>query len=598
MLDQLLKYSLDRGLRPEAGFKAKQVRWVVVFGEDGRYLDVIELGDVADKKNKGRLFDKCPDLSQPEMKAGGVAKSHFLVDSALTVVLLGLEKEKDKKKAEAKHRYFVELLRGAGGDRPFLARAAEGLENPENLAAIRERLVELKAKSTDKVTLSLGPRAALDMDDWWDWWRDFRRDLNAQPGPREKHPASSGALVRCFATGDLITPAPTHPVKISPLADVGGLPGGDVLIGFKQDSFCSYGFSQSANAAVSEDAAVAYAEALNNLIKETGRRIVGTKIVHWFKKKVEKDDNPLHWLEEPPEAEELQARQRARELLSAIRDGRRPDLSENHYHVLTLSGAGGRVVVRDWMEGRFEKLVQAIDAWFSDLGIINRTGTGTAPPPKFLAVLGATVRDLKDLAPPVAAGLWRTAVQNGPIPHALMAGALRRAALDIMKDAPLNHARMGLLKAYHIRKKSLSGGDVMEDEIRIALNENHPSPAYHCGRLMAVLAALQRRALGDVGAGVVQRYYAAASATPALVLGRLTRLSQFHLNKLRTPGLVYWFENRLASIWGKIENAPPRNLNLEDQSLFALGYYQELADLRTKKTVVDEDADQREENNE
>jgi CRISPR-associated protein Csd1 len=39
------------------------------------------------------------------------------------------------------------------------------------------------------------------------------------------------------------------------------------------------------------------------------------------------------------------------------------------------------------------------------------------------------------------------------------------------------------------------------------LNEENPHPAYQCGRLLAVLADLQRAALGDVGAGVVQNYY-------------------------------------------------------------------------------------------
>ena len=100
---------------------------------------------------------------------------------------------------------------------------------------------------------------------------------------------------------------------------------------------------------------------------------------------------------------------------------------------------------------------------------------------------------------------------------------------------------------------------------------------------MAVLAALQRAALGDVGAGVVQRYYAAASATPALVLGRLTRTSQFHLNKIESAGLTYWYEQKLANIWQRLGDGPPRTLDLEEQSLFALGYYQQLADLRTKK---------------
>lgn len=125
---------------------------------------------------------------------------------------------------------------------------------------------------------------------------------------------------------------------------------------------------------------------------------------------------------------------------------------------------------------------------------------------------------------------------------------------------------------------------MMADRLDPALNEDFPSPAYQCGRLMAVLADLQRAALDDVRAGVVQRYYAAASTTPALVLGRLTRTSQFHLNKL-DPGLAYWYESKIAGIWSRLREAPPRTLSLEEQSLFALGYYQQLADMRAKKPV-------------
>lgn len=110
------------------------------------------------------------------------------------------------------------------------------------------------------------------------------------------------------------------------------------------------------------------------------------------------------------------------------------------------------------------------------------------------------------------------------------------------------------------------------------LNPEHPSPAYHAGRLMAVLASLQNRALGDVGAGVVQRYYAAASSTPALVLGRLIRGAQYHLNKL-DKGTAIWYEQLLASIMGKLGDGLPSTLTLEEQSLFALGYYQQRAEL-------------------
>lgn len=115
------------------------------------------------------------------------------------------------------------------------------------------------------------------------------------------------------------------------------------------------------------------------------------------------------------------------------------------------------------------------------------------------------------------------------------------------------------------------------------LNENHPHPAYHCGRLMAVYADLQYAAQGDVGAGVIQRYYAAASATPGLILGRLARLSKFHLGKL-DPGLAHWYDSRIADIWARIQDEPPTVLTLEAQSLFALGHYQQMANDNARKS--------------
>ncbi len=133
----------------------------------------------------------------------------------------------------------------------------------------------------------------------------------------------------------------------------------------------------------------------------------------------------------------------------------------------------------------------------------------------------------------------------------------------------------------------------MVTDLTPELNASNPNPAYQCGRLLAVLASLQRRALGDVGAGIVQRYYAAASCTPALVLGRLTRNSQFHLNKL-DAGLAHWYEDRIADVWSNLAPGIPGTLGLEEQTLFALGYYQQLAALRKKKT--DEKPEEEEDN--
>jgi CRISPR-associated protein Csd1 len=396
--------------------------------------------------------------------------------------------------------------------------------------------------------------------------------------------------MRCFVTGASVRPAATHP-KIEGLADVGGQPSGSSLVGFDKESFASYGLEQSANAAVSEEAAAAYRSGLNDLIRNHSTRLASAKVVHWFKGRIRQEDDPLAWLEEPAEVEELSAQKRARDLLNSIRTGQRPDLSENAYYALTVSGSGGRVMVRDWMEGQFETLVRNVGTWFEDLSITHRDGHRLASTPKFLAVLGATVRALDELAPPRVAKMWRVAVRAEAIPFGALAQALVRARIDFLQDQPPNHARMGLLKAYHLRKARQNGGESMSTELQPFLNEEHPHPAYQCGRLMAVLAALQRAALGNVGAGIVQRYYAAASSTPALVLGRLVRTSQFHLNKL-DPGLAYWFENRVASIWGRIKDDPPRTLDLEEQSLFAMGYYQQLAQRLGKQKAENENPNQ------
>lgn len=116
----------------------------------------------------------------------------------------------------------------------------------------------------------------------------------------------------------------------------------------------------------------------------------------------------------------------------------------------------------------------------------------------------------------------------------------------------------------------------------VYLNKEHPEPAYQCGRLLAMLASLQRSALGDVGAGVVQRYYVAASQTPGLTLGRLVANAKNHLNKLE-GGLAYWYEDQIAEIMSRIRDRIPTTLDLEGQSLFALGYYQQIASRKDNK---------------
>jgi CRISPR-associated protein Csd1 len=573
MLHELLAYADTHLADSEPGFKTREVRWAIEVCSDGRFLNVVPLGD----GKLGAHLPRCPEM--PAMNAGG--KAHFLVETAQTVALLCRlgEDEKSLEGARKGHRFYAQLVCDAAASTARLKVVAAILEDALRLNEIGAALSANKAKPADWVTWRIDhtdPRLDGDVQAWW---RTRRQQEAGSPtkAPAADEESSNRDRMLCLLTGVPAKPLPTHP-KITGLAGVGGLAMGDVMVGFDKAAFGSYGLEQSANAAMSAEAVQKYVDGLNDLIRGSARKLANTLVAYWYKASVQVEDDPLAFLAglETEETTGAAALAAARCLLEAIRSGERADLGANHYYALSVSGAAGRVMVRDWMEGRFEDLVRNVAAWFSDLQIVARNGEGYARDPKFMAVCGALVRELKDLPASTAATLWRVAVQGLPVPRPLLAQALARVRADLVnKDQPApNHARMGLIKAYFVRLER--GGD---STMTATYNPDHPAPAYHCGGLLAVLANLQHAALGDVGAGVVQRFYAAASQTPGLVFGRLASNARNHLAKLE-PGLSWWYEERIAEVMSRLGDAAPRILDLEGQGLFALGYYQKLAELR------------------
>ena len=568
MLNEILAYAERTGLKSEPGFTVKTAKWAIFINEQAEISGITPLGD---GKN-GLTFNHCPDLSQGEMIAGGVTRSQFLIESLAVVALFYKAdiEETELRKFETKRHYFIQQLELASKDYPELALAATALKNQEQLEKL-QNLIENqqpKPKSTDSVTLLINESYPLKSTVWHNWWRKQR-----QPDKAIDDKKKSVSTMRCLFTGAAIEPVETHP-KIKGLSSVGGLGTGDVLMAFDKEAFQSFGLSKSTNAATDEITAKSYAETFNKLITDQSIRLVNGLAVYWFGHALENDDDDmLAELENPTEPLAGQST-RPKQLLEAVKTGQRPDLLDNYYYVLTVSGQAGRVMVRDWQQGQLIELLENISAWFDDLQIIDRNGGKLTSPPKFLAVVGCLVRDLKDAPAPLINELWRTALnKNKPIPYTAFAQALLESRKAIINEEAQNHARMGLIKAYHIRNKG-------DQHMSTNLNPEHPNPAYQCGRLLAVLADLQYAALGDVGAGVIQRYYTATSQTPALRIGQLMSNAKNHLSKVG-GGLAFEFENRLSEIMSRMTTIP-KILDLEEQSLFALGYYQQLAEIRAR----------------
>ena len=113
----------------------------------------------------------------------------------------------------------------------------------------------------------------------------------------------------------------------------------------------------------------------------------------------------------------------------------------------------------------------------------------------------------------------------------------------------------------------------------MSLDPGRKDVAYLLGRLFAVLEKAQLDALGSINATIKDRFYGAASATPATVFPRLLKLTQHHIEKAEYGHVS---DRRIAEIMEHID-AFPSHLGLDAQGLFAIAYYQQKNAIYKKK---------------
>lgn len=422
-----------------------------------------------------------------------------------------------------------------------------------------------------------------------DYWKQaFARERFPEaaglPDPSGTKSAGRGV---CLVTGGVDLPiAEVHRTLIK---GVPGLPPiGGYLVSFDTSTpaLSSYGFERGYNAPVSEDAAAAYALALNHILANdlNRRRFNDAVIASWIDYEPEASGTVNLLLNGAPTEGER------KEFFDAFAVGGRfhGALDVRHYRSMTLAANGGRVVVRRWLDTPLRDAVARLKQWFVDLDVLAVESTAkAAPAPSPFAIdsLAATTARVPSEVPSgVADALYRAALEGGN-PRALLAPVLNRLRIAAVKSGGnfrYHTSRFALIKLILIRSKE------SPMEITPQLCETTNDPAYNCGRLLAVLEDLQRAALGKVGANVVQRFYGNASTYPRNVFSYLLRLEKHHLAKLlkskNTESAGYALGRRIDAICGRFPpTAPggppefPALLNPQEQGRFALGFHQQKA---------------------
>ncbi len=575
----------EQGLSP-FGYSPEKISYEIVLAPDGRPVSVNDIRDTSGRKPVPRMLS----VPQPPKRASNIAPC-FLWDKTSYVLGASAASRRADKEHAAFKALHLESLAGTEdvGLKAVLAFLAAW--TPERFAAEPFKQEMLDANVVFRLD-------------------DENRYLHERPAAQAVRARllagqadGAAALADCLVTGQRLPVARLHPA----IKGVNGAQSsGASVVSFNLDSFTSYGKVQGENAPVSEQAAFAYTAVLNHLLRrgEHNRQriqIGDASVVFWAEapdageaREAELTFELL--LNAPPDDSQEAARVRA--VLDQVAKGRPladldPKLQDGtRMFVLGLAPNASRLSIRFWETGTLGLFAQRLARHERDFRI-EPLPWKTAPAAR--RVVLATVPNREGAIPKMddafnnLVGEFIRAVLTGsPYPRSLLANTLMR----IRSDGNLSGMRAAICKGILAREQRL-GINVHNEEVPVSLDKESMSPGYRLGRLFAVLEAAQRSALGgQVNATIRDRYYGAASATPASVFPVLLRNTQNHLGKLRKdkPGMAVVLERDIREIVAGLADRFPRCLRIEDQGRFAIGYYHQ-AQSRFAKAGASDDAD-------
>ncbi len=557
ILRRIVEFAERQTTALPSGYQRRFVTKVIELDPTGRLINIVPLsGDLQGKRHGMRR----PEPQESPMRTVAVIPRLF-ADNVNYV--LGRAREKDKpEQIKKRHQAWIDLVNEAGSALPDVpeVQAVVAWIATDGPGICRE---DERIELDDEITISVNGRFVTDIPEVRRFWAT--RGDQSQQG-------------LCLVTGQVTSVVDRMPAPIKGVPD--GQMSGTALISVNNAAGESYGLEAALNSPISTDAAEKICNGLNDLlnteagIDEKGRRkyqhslrVGKTVFVAWSRELTNR--NLLDDLDSPDPAH-------VQSLIELVSKGGRkayfPEPSD--FFVLSLSANAARIVVRDYHETTLARVEENLGRWFQRLQMMSLDGDSTKPVGIY-RLAASLYRDAnKEMPAHVPTALMTAALSGRLIPDYILGLAVKRNLAmqgpyaEFNRQRYLSMERLALIKAILEQKENLNLS---------ALNPNHPDSAYHCGRLLAVLEQIQRSALGDINATIVDRYYGAACSSPGTILGNLVNDSQSHLAKLRKGAGDGWAQNKLAEVLEAIGDEFPKTLPLTRQGLFALGFYHQKA---------------------
>lgn len=354
---------------------------------------------------------------------------------------------------------------------------------------------------------------------------------------------------------------------------------GASLVSFNKVAYESYGKEKGENAPIAVDAEFKSSAALKYLLRSRTQRIkIGDATTVFWAERASSVE-PFFGQVMNPSQEDQAAVEQVRKFLEAVRAGSLPNDIEKdrdiNFYILGLALNKARLALRFWHVCSVGVLMDRLRDHFDNLEMERSDKDIEFPGVKHLlreTAFGKTPKDKDNNVSPVMGGTLARSILTGErYPQSLFQGVIGRIRADQSKKHPstgkpvpnVNYLRAAILKAVLQRNYN--------KEVPMSLDTERRETSYLLGRLFAVLEKAQLDALGKVNATIKDRFFSAASVTPASVFPRLLRLSQHHIEK---ADYGHVSDRRIAEIMEHVDTFPAQ-MNLQDQGLFAIAYYQQ-----------------------
>lgn len=567
------KAESDGGVAPE-GFENKEIPFIIVIDKQGKFIQLEDTRELKGKKKVGRIFLVPKGLGRSGSKSYEV--SNLLWDHYGYV--LAYAGEKGQEQADKQHASFtakVNELKQVLPDEAGVTAVAAFLSSAEEKSKVMQATNWVECAKVKGCNLSFRlVEEAVDLVCQSKMVQDY---LSVSSDNNEETDDFKEGI--CLITGKKTLVARKH----HQISGIHKQPTPFCAVDKGSTAFHSYGKKQGFAFPVGKQAMFEYTTALNTLLAGENRfRIGDVTTVCWGAKPTPLEESLASMINGGGKDNPDEHIDAVKTLYKSLYNGKytKPDGKEKFY-LLGLSPNSARIVVRFWHETTVAALSESIAAWYDDLQMVRGENS---PYPEYMPLprlLGNLVLDgkMENLPSDLIAQVTDAALNNRVLPVSLLQAALRRNKAE----QKITYGRASLLKAY-INRAIRAGRLKNMKELTMSLDRNRQDIGYVLGRLFAVLEKTQAEANPGLNATIADRYFGSASSTPIAVFGTLMRLLPHHLNKLEFEGRAVQLQWEIRQILEHCQRFP-NHLNLEQQGLFAIGYYHETQFLFTKDAL-------------